>query len=88
MNQQVISALLYLQSLLDQEGCEHMAISVTPKKIEVVRDYNFKEVTEIKGDINPIQDILTHINKEMCVECLSQNYNFREIGRASCRERV
>lgn len=79
MDPRIVSTLAYLQSLLHLEGCNELLISVNNDQVRVVKDSAFEQVEVYSNfGVNPIEDVLNHVNTEMCVECLSQAYNYKD----------
>jgi hypothetical protein len=74
----VVSTLVYLRSLLIPG--EELTVSITPQKVVVVTgkepNVNLFEL-DANYKINPIQDILEHLNEQMCVDCVKSDYNFQ-----------
>lgn len=74
----VISTLIYLQSLVG-DG-EQISLHITEDEISVItEDKEFIDPIILKGEhvSNPIKNIITHINEDMCTDCLTQEWQFK-----------
>jgi hypothetical protein len=78
MDNRVISTLKYLHSLLDI-GDDEAIISVRTDRVTVSFMSDILNVKDVIIDgTNPIQAILAHISEQMCTDCLSIEYLYKD----------
>lgn len=73
----VISTLVYLQSLVEEE---EISVFANKDGITVITtEAEYLDPIHLPGKElpNPIANILAHINDEMCSDCLSQDWQFK-----------
>jgi len=84
MNQKVISALVYLRSVLDEADITSLTVNMDSEQINVIALGGEREGDEIRimyaedYPINPIKDMLDHVGEEMCTDCLVFDESFKD----------
>lgn len=82
MNQKIISALVYLQSLLAEAELDNITVSVSEDRTRVITEGPGEDHVQIiyveDYPINPIKDVFEHINEEMCTDCIKTDYLYAD----------
>lgn len=72
----VLSTLALLQTSLDLERGQEVIIAITRDKVSFSKDLLPFETTETPN-FNPLLQILENIEQDMCLDCLKDEYNFK-----------
>ena len=82
LTHKLVSSLIYLHSITELKDDEELVISIKKDRIAVSRNVeellNPKVLTAEEYTINPIKDMLEHINEEMCTDCLKFDSYFKD----------
>lgn len=80
MTNKSIYALTLLQSQLNLNDGEEVIVSITNNNVTIADTSDILNIKQLRinSKINPLQDLINHVNEEMCNDCLKSEYYYRD----------